>query len=414
MLDVGSVHPYTSKPPETVVTETLERSAQNAGSKPAFTTETGYNTALNYTGPESFLPVTEAAQAVYMPRAFLEHFRRGVSRTYDYELLDEFPDPRLTDRESNFGLLRNDLSKKPAFDALRNLIAVLEDPGSSFAPGSLDYSLGGNGENLRQLLLQKSDGSFDLVLWRATSVWDAVNQRTLNPGSPTVSIAFNQPISSVQLYAPNASSAPRSSISDPSGSLSYEVGPQVQILHITPAAASPEPTSEPPPSEPEPESEPQAEPAPEAEAEPEPEPAPSESEPTTTETETTSSEEPAPAPEGETTKAHGNKSGGKGGEGRGKGRKRLALWTSRNSVRAGQKVGLRGRVIAARSARSTRVVIQRWRGRWRTVARGRTSRRGSFGKRIRLSARGRQRIARIRVVAPRVASSQPVRVRIVG
>ena len=76
MLDVGGVHPYTSKPPETVVNEAVERAAQNAGTKPAFTTETGYHTALNYSGPEWFLPVTEAAQAVYMPRVFLGTFVR--------------------------------------------------------------------------------------------------------------------------------------------------------------------------------------------------------------------------------------------------------------------------------------------------------------------------------------------------
>ena len=347
-----------------------------------------------------------------MPRAFLEHYRRGVSRTYSYELLDEFPDPGLTNRESNFGLLRNDLSKKPAFDAVANLIGILKDPGSSFAPGSLDYSLGGNVENLRQVLLQKRDGSFYLALWRASSVWDAVTQTTLNPGSPDVSISFRQPISSIQLYAPNVSSAPMSSVSNPTGPLSYAVGPQVQILRITPGEASSEPAPEIPSSEPE------SEPAPsEPESSPtEPEPIPTEPETTPTESEPAPSEEPAPAPEGETTKQHGHKSGGGGGggEGGGKGRKRLALWTSRRSVRAGQKLALHGRVIAADSPQSTPVVIQRWRGHWRTVGHGRASSRGFFGKRIRLSTRGRQRIARIRVVAPASVPSRPVHVRILG
>lgn len=394
MLDVGCAHPYTSRPPETVVTEALERSAQTAGTKPAYTTETGYHTALNYKSTsEAFLPVTEAAQAVYMPRAFLEQYRRGVSRTYSYELLDEFPDPKLTERESNFGLLRNDLSKKPAFVALQNLIAILKDTESSFTPGSLDYSLGGNQEDLRQLLLQKHDGSFYLALWRATSVWDAKSQTTLNPGAPSISISFQQPIESVQLYAPNAASSLRSSISSPSSQLNFEIGPEVQILRITPGEASSEPVAEPAPSE--------------------PEASPTEPEPAPTESETTTSEELAPAPEEETTKVHGHKSGGGGGEGGGKGRKRLALWATRRSVRAGHRLALRGRVIATQSSPSTRVVIQRWRGRWRTIGRGRTSPRGFFKKRIKLSAHVRQRIARIRVVAPASVPSRPVQVRVI-
>jgi hypothetical protein len=390
MLDVGSVHPYTSKPPETVVSEALERSAQNAGAKPAFTTETGYHTALNYTGPESFLPVTEAVQAVYMPRVFLEQFRRGVARTYSYELLDEFPDPGLNDRESNFGLLRNDLSKKPAFDALRNLTDILKDPGSGFTPGSLNYSLEGNEEKLRQVLLQKRDGSYYLALWRATSVWDPINKVPLNPGSAPISIKFNQPVSGVQLYAPNISSAPQSSIVNPSGPLSYEIGPQVQILRITPGEASPGSGPETTPTEPTPT---------------ESEPTPTEPAPTPTEPAPTPTEEPAPE---ESTKKRGKSGGSKAG------RKRLALWASSRSVKAGDRLAIGGRVIAATPITATPVAIQLWERGWRTVGHDRPSSNGVFHERVKLATRGRGGIARIRVVAPAAIPSRQISVRVRG
>ena len=384
MLDVGCAHPYTSRPPETVVTESLERSAQTAGSKPAFTTETGYHTALNYkSGSEAFLPVTEAAQAVYMPRVFLEQFRRGVARTYSYELLNQFADARLTERESNWGLLRNDLSKKPAFDAVQNLIAILKDSGSSSAPGSLDYSLEGNQENLRQLLLRKSDGSYYLALWRATSVWDAAKQLTLDPGSSPISIKFNQPVSSVQLYAPNVSSAAIASVGAPSGPLSYAIGPQVQILRITPAATEAAPT----PTEPAPTP---TEPAPTTT-----EPAPTTTEPTPTPTPT---EEPAP------------KKGGKTGGGKG-GPKRLALWTNSRSVKAGQRFTIGGRVTAGTSTTATQVAIQVWEGGWRVVGHDRASSNGAFRKRIKLG-HGRSGIVRIRAVAPAATPSRDIAVRV--
>jgi Neisseria meningitidis TspB protein len=313
-LDAGSVHPYTSKPPETVVSEALERSTQNAGTKPAFTTETGYHQAMGYTGPEWFLPVSEAAQAVYMPRAFLENFRRGVARTYSYELLDEFTDPGATEPESNFGLLRNDLSKKPAFDALSNLISILKDPGSSFTPGSLDYSLTGNQEGLRQVLLQKRDGSFYLALWRDTSVWNANSKTTLSPGSADVSLSFGQAIAGAARYVPSDSSAPVAQFGKTSG-LTVSVGPQVTIVELTPGqaeapSADPEPEPEP---EPAPAPEPEQEPAPEPEPEAAPEPAPEPTVEPAPEPESAPALQPAPAPAPAPELVTSPKGGGKHG-----------------------------------------------------------------------------------------------------
>src|SRR5690606_35790567 len=118
--------------------------------------------------------------------------------------------------ESNFGLLRNDLSPKPAFAALKNLIAICSDPGGgSAAPGALDYRVGGDQENLRHLLLQKSDGSFYLALWRAESVWDGRSGRRLPAAERTVRVTVPGGVSDAQEYAPNASSEPLRSL--PSG-----------------------------------------------------------------------------------------------------------------------------------------------------------------------------------------------------
>ena len=386
MLDYGNIHSYPNGyTPESNLTTHLSHEAPVSGSKPIMATETGYHTALEWTG--SHYPVSEQAMAVYVPRLFLEYYRRGVAKTFSYELLDEAAGSN--DREDNFGLLHNDLTPKPAFTALRNTIDILDDPGSSFSPGSLDYTLGGNQENLRQVLLQKRDGVFYLALWRATSVWDPINKVTLNPGSAPVSISFNQPISSVQRYAPNESSTAKSSTSSPSGPLSYEVGPQVQILRIATGEGSPAPAPEPTPTEPTPT-----------------EPTPTPTEPTPTPAEPTPTEEPAPAPEESTKK--GGKSGGKGG------RKRLSLWTSSRSVRAGHPLAIRARVIAPTPVSSTPVAIQRWQQGWRTVDRGLASSKGLLDKRIKLAADGESGIARIRVVAPAAVPSRSIAVRVRG
>ena len=80
-------------------------------------TEAGYHNALSSTTGQP--PASEEAAAVYMPRLLATAFGAGVERTFIYELVDEKPDPGLIDAEQHFGLLRNDLSPKPAFTASR-------------------------------------------------------------------------------------------------------------------------------------------------------------------------------------------------------------------------------------------------------------------------------------------------------
>jgi hypothetical protein len=232
MLDYGNIHPYPDgEPPESNLGSQLGRAAANSGAKPVFATETGYHTALNWHGEHR--PVSEEAMATYIPRLFLEYFNRGVARTFSYELVDEQPDPANAVRESNFGLLRNDLSPKPAFTALRNTIDILEDPGPSFAPESLGYTLGGDRADLHQVLLQKRDGSFYLALWRAGSVWDPANRTPLDPPSAPVTLSLNRQVKSAQRYLPNVSAAPVASLPTRAGlPLSVNVGARAVIVRL--------------------------------------------------------------------------------------------------------------------------------------------------------------------------------------
>ena len=238
-VDYGNIHSYPDgEAPETNLNSQLDRAALNSGPKPIVATETGYHTALNWTGEHR--PVSEEAMATYMPRLFLEYFGRGVPRTFSYELIDEKPDPANAERESNFGLLRNDLSPKPAFTALRNMIAILADPGPAVSPEPLEYSLGGSQAGLHHVLLQKRDGSFYLALWRATSVWDASAKTALAPPSEPVTVSFDLRLKSARGYLPNLSAdgAPIAHHGDQPIELS--VGPQVLLVRLTMRPPSPE------------------------------------------------------------------------------------------------------------------------------------------------------------------------------
>ncbi|CAF0863817.1 unnamed protein product [Adineta steineri] len=144
---------------------------QSPSRKPIQATETGHTTFTELGG------ISEEADGKYTLRILAEFFRRGIYRTYKYELVDQ----ALPDREGFFGLLRNNLTEKPSFRAVKNLISILNDKGSSFAPNALTYTLTGNLTNVRQLLFQKRNGDFYLMIWNEVSSWDVAHKFDLYP-----------------------------------------------------------------------------------------------------------------------------------------------------------------------------------------------------------------------------------------
>src|SRR5579872_6489540 len=93
----------------------IDQSRIDAAEVPALITETGYEAFDNPTRSGT-IPVD--VESSYLLRTLLLAWKHGIRRTFIYELLDEFPG-------SGYGLLRHDFSEKPAFVALKNLVALL-------------------------------------------------------------------------------------------------------------------------------------------------------------------------------------------------------------------------------------------------------------------------------------------------
>lgn len=144
---------------------------QSPSGKPVQVTETGYTNYIDYGG------LSEEADGKYMPRIFAEFFRQGIYRTYKYELIND----GLEGREGLFGLLRNNLTEKPSFKAMKTLIALLNDKGPTFQPEKLNYTLNGSLHDVRQLLFQKRNGDFYLLIWLEISCWDVGKKLDLYP-----------------------------------------------------------------------------------------------------------------------------------------------------------------------------------------------------------------------------------------
>lgn len=175
---------------------TLSLMAPMAPGKPHIITEAGWWTKPHPTG------VTEAVQAKYTLNFLFNAFKMGVKRTYLYELVDEYPDTSLTDIEQHFGLFRYDGSAKPVATALNNLSTLLADSGALTAPGSLTYSLGGMPTNGKQLLLQRSDGVFILVLWNDERIWDNIAYKERIVAPKQVLLGLAQQAAAITVFDP--------------------------------------------------------------------------------------------------------------------------------------------------------------------------------------------------------------------
>jgi len=205
------------------------------GSKPMAATETGY-----FTGTDN-KAISENVHAKYMPRLFLEYFRKGIVRTCSYEFVDQ--GKNLGWMEANFGLLRNDLSPKPAYTALKNMIGLLKDPGASFTPGSLNYTITVNppaGYNRTQyvhsVLLQKQNGKFYLALWHEISNNDISTSpaREIAPPNMPTAIAFNSSISSAIVHSlENNGSMSSTPVTINNNTININVKDRVSIIEIT-------------------------------------------------------------------------------------------------------------------------------------------------------------------------------------
>jgi hypothetical protein len=105
--------------------------------------------------------VDEDLQGVNLVNLYLSQFVRGYSYTSVYILRDR------TDEQGaqTYGFFRPDFTPRPAAHYLHNLTRILADSGRRSLPDRLDYTLSPRPETVHDLLLQNSDGSFQLVVW---------------------------------------------------------------------------------------------------------------------------------------------------------------------------------------------------------------------------------------------------------
>jgi hypothetical protein len=117
---------------------------------PRVTTETGWDSVSD--------PGGEAVQGAVLTNTYLAQFKRGWRYTFIYELRDGEGGP------GHQGLYHANVPK-PAAVEIHNLTTILADDKQVLHPGWLSYFLKNPPPTVHDLLLQKSSGEFDLVVW---------------------------------------------------------------------------------------------------------------------------------------------------------------------------------------------------------------------------------------------------------
>ncbi|UCE46477.1 MAG: cellulase family glycosylhydrolase [Phycisphaerales bacterium] len=123
-IDVLSVHPYRSQPPETVVEDyaelrrLVERYVPEGKQVPIISGEWGYSN-LNWDQTR----LSEQEQAEYLARMFLINLHQGIDVSVWYDWKNDGTNPN--EREHQFGVVRHDCNPKAAYLAAKVLSSTL-------------------------------------------------------------------------------------------------------------------------------------------------------------------------------------------------------------------------------------------------------------------------------------------------
>jgi hypothetical protein len=106
-------------------------------------------------------PITEEIHGLTLMNVYLAQFKRGYAFTSVYLLRDR------TDEAGNqsFGFYRVDYSPRKAAIYLHNLTTILADRAILAQPGQLEFTIIDQPETVHDLLLQNSEGTFQLIVW---------------------------------------------------------------------------------------------------------------------------------------------------------------------------------------------------------------------------------------------------------
>ena len=194
-IDKGCIHFYSTQRRPTLTNDNTMPGALSdahiiAPNRPLWMTESGWQS------PNGNIPISTRSQAKYVVRDYFDAFGFGVEKLFMYQIMDDQP--------NQFGLCDTGANPKPAFNALKNMTALVKDqnPGR----GSLGYTISGAPSSLKSFSFSKSDGSYLLVLYLDVESYDAKARKDLEYAVP-VTVNLSSKARKLEVYQPTFSAS---------------------------------------------------------------------------------------------------------------------------------------------------------------------------------------------------------------
>jgi hypothetical protein len=174
---------------------------------PRVTTETGWDSVLDLGG--------ERTQGTVLVNAYLAQFKRGWRYTFIYQLRDG------EGGTGNQGVFHADSSPKLAATYIHNLTTILADDHPIQAPGHLNYSIVNQSATVHDLLLQKSSGAFELVIWDENVT-----------GNDSVTVNLGATYGTINVYDVTVGASPTQTLSNV-GSVALTLNDHALIIEVS-------------------------------------------------------------------------------------------------------------------------------------------------------------------------------------
>lgn len=201
-----SIHPYPQNGDQPYNWLKAEVMSHAVPGKDMVITEAGYTTT---TGASAFEGVDPLTQAKLTLNLLADAAVLGAEKTFLYQLFDTGP---AGGAEAGFGLFDANGKPKLAATAIHNLTAILADPGAgTFSPHDLSYTVSGLPQGAHTLLIEKSNGTYELMIWAEPDIWDQAGNRALTAPGQDVTITLGGGSASLKVFDPLLSANPLAS-----------------------------------------------------------------------------------------------------------------------------------------------------------------------------------------------------------
>jgi hypothetical protein len=237
----GHVYPYGGRQPGWFMNNALWEQQQIVPGTADWITEFGYST----TPGDPTYGVDAATQAKNILNGLADAFKAGIPHTFIYELSDWASNIPSNQAWGALGLFNYDGTPKPAASAIHNLTSVLADSGNTaatFTPASLSYSISGLPSTGNSLLLEKSDGTFDILVWNEAPDWNPSTESEISVQPIGVTLSLGAAYSNISVFDPLKSAAPIASYSNTTSvQLSVTDHPLIVQLSGSTVSSTPDP-----------------------------------------------------------------------------------------------------------------------------------------------------------------------------